>query len=87
MVTTVTYMDANPYHDMFTGRSMTGILHLCNRTLVEWYSRQEATVETATFWSELTAARIAVDQIIVFRTTLLYLINDYICGSNPLNDK
>jgi Reverse transcriptase (RNA-dependent DNA polymerase) len=35
MVTTVTYMDANLYHDMLNGRSMTGVLHLCNGTLVD----------------------------------------------------
>ena len=73
MVTTVTNMDANLYHDMLTGRSVTGVLHLCNGTLVDWYSRRQATVETATFGSEFTAARIAVDQIIDFRTTLRYL--------------
>ena len=35
-VTTVTYTDANLYHDMLTGRSVTGILHFCNQTLVDW---------------------------------------------------
>jgi hypothetical protein len=58
---------------MLTGRSVTGILHLCNQTLIEWYSKRQATVETATFGSEFTAARIAVDQIIDLRTTLRYL--------------
>jgi hypothetical protein len=72
-VTTVTYTDANLYHDMLTGRSVTGILHLCNQTPVDWFSKRQATVETATFGSEFTAARIAVDQIIDLRTTLRYL--------------
>jgi hypothetical protein len=72
-VTTVTYNDANLYHDMLTGRSVTGILHLCNQTLVDWYSKRQATVESATFGSEFTAARIAVDQIIDLRITLRYL--------------
>jgi hypothetical protein len=58
---------------MLTGRSVIGILHLCNQTLVDWYPKRQATVETATFGSEFTAARIAVDQIIEFRTTLRYL--------------
>ena len=31
---TVTYTDANLYHDMLTGRSVTGILHLWNQTLI-----------------------------------------------------
>jgi hypothetical protein len=63
-VTTITYTDANLYHDMLTGLSVTGILHLCNQTLIDWYSKRQATIETATFGSEFTAARIAVDQII-----------------------
>jgi hypothetical protein len=72
-VTTITYTDANLYHDILTGRSVTGILHLCNQTLIDWYSKRQATVETATFGSEFTAARIAGDQIIDLRTTLQYL--------------
>jgi hypothetical protein len=87
MVTTVTYMDANLYHDMLTGRSVTGVLHLCNGTLVDWYSRRQANVETAAFGYEFTAAIIAVDQIIDFRTTLRYLgvsVNNksYMFGDN-----
>jgi hypothetical protein len=70
VVTTITYTDANPYHDMLTGRSVIGILHLCNQTLIDWYSKRQATVETTTFRLEFTAARIAVDQIINLRTTL-----------------
>jgi hypothetical protein len=51
---------------------VTGILHLYNQTLIDWYSKRQATVETATFGSEFTAARIAVNQIIDLRTTLRY---------------
>jgi hypothetical protein len=68
-VTIVTYTNANLYHDMLTGRSVTGILHLCNQSLIDWYSRGQATAETATFGSEFTAARIAVDHIVDLRTT------------------
>jgi hypothetical protein len=56
-VTTIMYTDANLYHDMLKGRSVTGILHLCNQTLIDWYSKRQATVETAKFGSEFTAAR------------------------------
>jgi hypothetical protein len=72
-VTAVTYTDANLYHDILTGRSVIGVLHLCNQTLIDWYSKRQATVETATFGSEFTAAQIAVDQIIDLRTKLRYL--------------
>jgi hypothetical protein len=72
-VTTVTYTYANIYHDMLTGRSVTVILHLYNQTLIDLYSMRQATVETATFRSESTAARVAVDQIIDLRKSLWYL--------------
>ena len=58
---------------MLTGRAVTGILHLLNGTPVEWYSKRQATVETATYGSEFVAARIATEQIIDLRTTLHYL--------------
>jgi hypothetical protein len=73
LVTAITYTDAILYHDMLTGRSVTGILHVCIQTLVDWYSKRQETVETATFGSKFTAAWIAVDQIIDLQTTLWYL--------------
>ena len=68
-----TYKDANLYHDMVTGRAVTGIIHLLNGTPVEWYSKRQATVETATYGSEFVAARTAVDQIIDIKDCLRYL--------------
>jgi hypothetical protein len=75
--------------DMLTGRSVTGILHLCNQTQIDWYSKRKSTVETATFGSEFMAARIAVDQIIDLGTTLWYLgvpVNhkSYMFGDNQV---
>ena len=86
-VTLVTYVDANLYHDLITGRSVTGIIHLANGTPFDWYSKKQNTVETATYGSEFVAARIAVDQITDHRTTLRYLgvpINQksYMFGDN-----
>jgi len=72
-VVTTTYVDANLYHDMLTGRAVTGILHLLNGTPIDWYSKRQGTVETATYGSEFVAARIATDQIIDLRLTLRYL--------------
>jgi hypothetical protein len=37
--------DANLYHDLVNGRSATGILHLFNKTVIDWYSKKQATVE------------------------------------------
>ena len=72
-MTLTTYVDANLYHDMITGRSVTGIIHLINGTPFDWYSKKQSTVETATYTSEFVAARVAIDQIIDHRTTLRYL--------------
>jgi hypothetical protein len=69
-VITVPYTDAYLFHDMLTSRSMTGTLHLCNQMMVNWYLIHQATLETALFGSEFTAARIVFDQIIDLRTTL-----------------
>ena len=68
-----TFVDANLYHDLITGRSVTGVLHLINQTPVDWFTKRQATVETATYGSEFVAARIATDQILDMRLTLRYL--------------
>ena len=67
------YVDANLYNDVLTGRSVTGILHFINQTPIAWWSKKQATAETATYSSEFVAARTCVDQIIDLRTTLRYL--------------
>jgi hypothetical protein len=72
-VTLSHYFDANLYHDMVTGRSVTAILHFLNQTPMDWYLKKQATVETATFGSEFIAARTTIDQIVDLRTTLRYL--------------
>jgi hypothetical protein len=65
--------DANLMHDIAMGRSVTGILHLGNKTPIEWFSKKQATVETATYGSEFVAARVCVEQIIDLRNTLRFL--------------
>ena len=60
-------------HCLLTGRSVTGILHLLNKTPMEWFAKKQSTVETATYGSEFIAARICVEQIIEFRLVLRYL--------------
>ena len=72
-VTTTHYVDANLMHDILTGRSVTAMLHLVNKTPLDWYSKKQATVETATYGSEFVAARTCVEQIIDLRNTLRYL--------------
>ena len=74
-------------HDVVSGKSVTGILHLVNKTPLDWYSKKQPTVETATYGSEFVAARTCIEQIIDLRTTLRYLgvpIRDksYMFGDN-----
>jgi hypothetical protein len=74
-------------HDMITGQSMTGILHFMNKMPIDWYSKKQGTVETATYGSEMVAFRTGVEQIIDLRTTLRYLgvpVRDksYVFGDN-----
>jgi len=72
-VVTTTYVDANLFHDMISGRSVAGILHLLNMTPVDWCSKLQSTVETAVFGSEHVAARTATEQILDLRLTVRYL--------------
>ena len=72
-MTTTIYVDANLYHDQVTGRVVIACLHLVNATPTHWHTKRQATVETASLGSELVAARIATDQIINLRYTLMYL--------------
>ena len=69
----VHYVDANLYHDYITGRSVTGIIHCVNQTPIDWYSKKQPKVETATYGSEFMAARTAVEQITDLRLTFRYL--------------
>ena len=68
-VLTSHYVDANPLHNMISGRSVTGILHFLNKTVIDWYSKLQSTVETATHGSECAAARTCTEQIMDIRNT------------------
>jgi hypothetical protein len=65
-----TYEDADLMHDLLTGRSQTGILHLLNTTPIYWYSKKQATVETATYGSEFVAAKTATEQLMDLKYTI-----------------
>jgi hypothetical protein len=72
-VTLTHYEDANLYHNILNGRSVTGILHLFNKTPIEWFSKKQPTVETATYGSEYVSARTCVEQGMDLRLYLRYL--------------
>ena len=67
------YVDANLFHDVLTGRSVTACLHFANGTPIDFYTKKQARVETATYGSEFVAVRTRVEQIIDLRNTLRYL--------------
>jgi hypothetical protein len=67
------FFDANLLHCLLTGRSMTGVLDLLNKTPIDWYSKKQGTVETATYSSEFNAGRTASERTMDFRTTLRYM--------------
>jgi hypothetical protein len=71
-VTLTHYVDANDlFHDIITGRSaVTGILHLVNKTPINWYSKKQVTIKTATYGSEYVAAHTCLEQVMDPRLTL-----------------
>ena len=72
-ITLTSYVDANLHHDMATGRSVSAVLHFVNQTPIEWFSKKQPTVETATYGSEFVAAKMAVQQAMGLRTFFRYL--------------
>ena len=90
-------MDANLNHCLATRKSLTGCLHFVNKTPVDWYSKKQATVETATYGSEFVAAQTATEQIMDCRilgltafNSLLQYVNRLgfeICSVNRMNNR
>jgi hypothetical protein len=86
-ITLTHYQDANLYHDIITGCSITGILHFMNKMPIDWYSKKQATVEMTTYGSKFISARTCINQIVDLWLTLRYLgipIRDvsYMFGDN-----
>ena len=73
-VITTTWVDANLYqHDFMTGRSFTGIVHVLNQTMINFFSKKQNMVETPRYGSKFVAGRTATEQIIDLRLTLRYM--------------
>ena len=58
-----TYQDANLYHDLVTGRAMSGILHFVIQTPIASFCKKQKTVETATYGSEFMVVCHAVTHV------------------------
>jgi hypothetical protein len=72
-VVTAQHVNANLCHDLATQKLVSGILHWLNGTPIDWFSKKQGAVETATYGSEFMAARLSVEQIKALRDTLRYL--------------
>ena len=72
-VTITTFVDANLMHDVITGRSVSGIIHMMNKTPIEWFCKQQNQVETATYGSEFMVMRIGTEQIMELQYMLCML--------------
>ncbi len=68
-----TFEDAHLLHDHVTGRSAMGILHFVSQMPVEWFSKRQNTVETASYGSEFVVACTATEQIIDLRYRICML--------------
>jgi hypothetical protein len=64
------YVDADHTHDIFTRRSITGILFMQNNKPKRWISNRQKTVETSTYGSELVTSRIATELILEIKYML-----------------
>ena len=55
--------DANLMHDLLTGRSVIGMLHFANQSIIDWHCKKPGSAETATHGSEFAAAKNCTEQI------------------------
>ena len=74
-------------HDVLSGKSVTGTFHMANLTPMMWYSKKQATAETATYGAEFLAARTCIEQIVDLRNAFRYLgvpvfETSYVFGDN-----
>lgn len=67
------YFDADHAGCLETRRSTTGMLLMLNNTPIQWYSKRQTTVESATYGSEMVAGRITVEFVIAMRYKLRML--------------
>jgi hypothetical protein len=91
-VTSPHYDNANLMHDIAMGRSVTGFLHPVNKIAMEWYSKNQATIETETYGSEFVATIGCVEQSIDLHNTLQSLSlsvpirgESYMFGNNDMS--
>ena len=72
-VVTVNYNDSNFHNDVITGRSITGVMHVLNKTPVDWYINKKSAVETDAHGSENSSVLTCAKQILNLRIALRHL--------------
>ena len=61
------------FHDVITGMSVIGVLHMLNNAPIDCHSKNQSTIETVTYGSEHSSARTFVEQILDLLITLRFL--------------
>jgi len=69
-ISLVVHVDASHASNLINRRSVTGFIVFANGVPIYWHSKQQNTIETSTFGSEIVAARIAAEKIIEYRYKL-----------------
>ena len=69
-ITLVAHVDASHASNLINRRSVTGYTVIANEVPVYWHSKQQNTIETSTFGSEIVAAHIASEKLIEYRYKL-----------------
>ena len=67
------YFDARLIHDVLSGKAVTGVCTFNNKTLVDWFCKQQSTSETATYGAEFLSERKVCEKIINHRSYIRYL--------------
>lgn len=69
-VQTTCFADSDHAGNKVTRRSRTGVLLFVNKSPVNWYSKQQNSIETSTFGSEFMALKTAMEMVIALRYKL-----------------
>ena len=69
-ITLVVHVDASHASNLLNRRSVTGFVVLANGVPFYWHSKEQNTIETSTFGSEIVASRIAAEKLLEYRYKL-----------------
>jgi len=69
-ITLLAHVDASHASNLVHRRSVTGFVILANGVPFYWHSKEQHTVETSTFGSEIVAVRIAAEKLLEYRYKL-----------------